>query len=171
MNIHRIDGWVDTRLEPVRRNAVSRGLFSLLSWAGEFGLVWHGIIWLRASGSTSRAADALVFSLLLGAEGLVVNQGIKRLFKRSRPKTGGDDRFTVRTPMTSSFPSGHSSSAFFAATLLATLVSGAWSGLIFVLAVGVALSRVMVRLHHFSDILGGAAVGAALGLLAAPLVG
>jgi len=171
MNIGRIDEWFDTRLEPARHNAVSQGLFSLLSRAGEFSLVWHAVIWLRAIGSTSRAGEALVFSVLLGAESLVVNQGLKRLFKRGRPNANGDDRFNVRTPVTSSFPSGHSSSAFFAATVLSTLVPAAWVAVFFVLAVGVALSRVTVRLHHFSDILGGAVVGAALGLLAAPLVG
>ena len=171
MNIHGIDEWVDTRLEPARHNSILQRIFSLLSRAGEFSLVWHAVIWLRAIGSTTRAGEALVFSLLLGAESLVVNQGLKRLFKRTRPNANGDDRFSVRTPVTSSVPSGHSSSAFFAATILASLSSGAWVALIFVLAGGVALSRVMVRLHHFSDILGGALVGAALGLLAAPLVG
>ena len=171
MNVHRIDDWVDARLEPARHNAVVQGLFSLLSRAGEFSLVWHSVVWLRAIGSTSRAGEALAFSLLLGAESLIVNQGLKRAFKRGRPNANGDDRFSVRTPVTSSFPSGHSSSAFFAATVLATLVPAAWIAIFFVLAVGVALSRVMVRLHHFSDILGGAVVGVALGLLAAPLVG
>lgn len=169
--IQQIDDWFDARLEPVRHNAAAQGLFSLLSRAGEFSLIWHAVIWVRAIGSTSRAGEAVVFSLLLGAESLVVNQGLKRVFRRSRPNASGDDRFSVRTPVTSSFPSGHSSSAFFAATVLVGLTPGAWTVAFFVLAAGVALSRVMVRLHHFSDILGGALVGAALGLLAAPLVG
>lgn len=171
MNIHRIDDAFDRRLEPARHNGVVQGLFSLLSRAGEFSIIWHAVIWLRAIGSTDRAGEALIFSLLLGAESLIVNQGIKRLFRRSRPDANGDGRFNVRTPVTSSFPSGHSSSAFFAATVLATLVPGEWAVLFFVLAIGVALSRVMVRLHHLSDILGGALVGTALGLLAVPLVG
>jgi undecaprenyl-diphosphatase len=169
--IQQIDDWFDARLEPARHIAAVQGLFSLLSRAGEFSLIWHAVIWVRAIGSTSRAGEALVFSLLLGAESLVVNQGLKRVFRRSRPNASGDDRFSVRTPVTSSFPSGHSSSAFFAATVLVGLTPGAWTVAFFVLAAGVALSRVMVRLHHFSDILGGALVGAALGLLAAPLVG
>ena len=143
----------------------------MLSRAGEFSLIWHAVIWLRAIGSGDRARDALVFSLLLGAESLVVNQGLKRLFRRQRPTVNGDDRFNVRTPVTSSFPSGHSSSAFFAAVLLSTLVPVSWAVMFFVLAALVALSRVMVRLHHFSDILGGACVGAALGLLAIPVIG
>lgn len=171
MKIGRVDDWFDARLESARHNRVVQGVFSSLSRAGEFSLVWHAVVWLRAIGSGDRVREALVFSLLLGAESLVVNQGLKRLFRRPRPDANGDGRFSVRTPVTSSFPSGHSSSAFFAATILATLVPGQWAALFFVLAVGVALSRVMVRLHHLSDIVGGAFVGAALGLLAAPLVG
>lgn len=139
-------------------------------------MVWHAIVWLRAIGSTDRAKDAVMFSILLGVESLIVNQGLKRLFRRQRPTTGGDERFNVRTPVTSSFPSGHASSAFFAATLLTQILvdTGSswlpWSIGLYALAVLVALSRVMVRLHHLSDILGGAVVGVVLGVLAGPLV-
>ena len=171
MNIARLDEKFDNLLEPARHNRAVQGFFSLLSRAGEFSLIWHAVIWLRAIGSTDRAKDAVVFSLLLGAESLIVNQGLKRIFRRQRPTTNGDDRFSVRTPVTSSFPSGHSSSAFFAATVLSSLVPVSWAVVFFFLAVLVALSRVMVRLHHFSDIIGGACVGAALGLLAIPVIG
>ena len=109
-------------------------------------------------------------SLLLGAESLIVNQGVKRLFKRSRPTTGGDERFNVRTPVTSSFPSGHSSSAFFAATILCAWSPAGWAVLWFGIGICVALSRVMVRLHHLSDIIGGAFVGTALGIFAVAVV-
>lgn len=171
MNIARLDDAFDRALEPVRRNTALRGAFSLLSRAGEFSLIWHAVVWTRAIGSSDRAREALIFSILLGVESLVVNQGLKRIFRRSRPTSSGDARFNVRTPVTSSFPSGHSSSAFFAAVILSGLAPAAWAVAFFVLAVGVALSRVMVRLHHLSDIVGGAFVGTALGLLAAPLVG
>ena len=166
-----VDHVVDRALEPLRRSRVTARVFTLASHVGDFSVVWHVAGLLYAVGSVDRLKQALALSLALGIESLVVNQGLKRLFKRGRPNANGDDRFNVRTPVTSSFPSGHSSSAFFAATVLSTLVPAAWVAVFFVLAVGVALSRVMVRLHHFSDILGGAVVGAALGLLAAPLVG
>ena len=171
MNIAQLDEGFDKLLEPARHNRVVQGFFSLLSRAGEFSLIWHAVLWLRAIGSADRAKDAVVFSLLLGAESLIVNQGLKRVFRRQRPTTNGDDRFNVRTPVTSSFPSGHSSSAFFAAVVLSSLVPVSWAVVFFFLAVLVALSRVMVRLHHLSDIIGGACVGAALGLLAIPVIG
>jgi undecaprenyl-diphosphatase len=65
----------------------------------------------------------------------------------------------MRRPITSSFPSGHATTAFMCAGVLAgrTTVLG-W----FALAGLVASSRVYVRMHHASDVLAGAALGLAL---------
>jgi undecaprenyl-diphosphatase len=94
---------------------------------------------------------------------------VKRLFRRSRPTKRGDPRFQVRTPRTSSFPSGHASAAFFSATVLTAWAASAWAPLWFVIAVIVATSRPFVRIHHASDVIAGAAVGAALGGVALAL--
>ncbi|MFZ9725931.1 MAG: phosphatase PAP2 family protein, partial [Ilumatobacteraceae bacterium] len=110
--------------------------------------------------------QAVALALLMGAESLLLNQGIKRLFRRERPTAAGDDRFTVRRPLTSSFPSGHASSAFFAAVVLSGWVGATLTFVIFVVAVIIALSRVVVRIHHVSDILVGSVVGALLGTIA-----
>ena len=166
----QFDEKFDSFLEPVRRQPALQAFFSLLSRIGEFSIIWHAIVWVRAIGSGHRAGQAFAMSLLLGAESLIVNQGVKRLFKRSRPTTGGDERFNVRTPVTSSFPSGHASSAFFAATILCAWNPASWAILWFGIGICVALSRVMVRLHHLSDILGGAIVGTALGIFAIAVV-
>ena len=66
--------------------------------------------------------------------------------------------------MTSAFPSGHVTSAFTAAAFLARgdRLAPAYRGL----AVLVAGSRVYVRLHHASDVIGGALLGVAFGRLA-----
>ena len=113
-----------------------------------------------------RLAEAVFLSCALGIESLAVNQGIKRLFRRTRPTESGDDRFTVRTPSTSSFPSGHASSAVFAAILLVSFTGAPLAWIWILLAVAVAMSRVMVRIHHFTDIAAGAVTGAVLGTLA-----
>lgn len=166
----KFDEKFDAFLEPVRRQPVLQSFFSLLSRIGEFSIIWHAIVWVRAIGSGHRAGQALAMSLLLGAESLIVNQGVKQLFRRERPTTGGDERFNVRTPITSSFPSGHASSAFFAATILCAWSPTSWAILWFGIGICVALSRVMVRLHHLSDILGGAIVGTALGIFTIAVV-
>jgi undecaprenyl-diphosphatase len=89
---------------------------------------------------------------------------------RSRPTTSGDDRFDVRTPSTSSFPSGHASSATFAAIILISFTGWPW-GIAWVgVAVVIALSRVVVRIHHLSDIVGGIITGAVLGAIAVPII-
>ncbi len=69
-----------------------------------------------------------------------------------------------RRPLTTSFPSGHATSAFSAAVLLSE-DDVLWP-LYLAIAVIVASSRVHVKIHHGSDVVGGAVIGVAIGLLA-----
>lgn len=160
----------DRILEPLRNNKASVALFGLASTIGDFSIVWHSVGLLRSIGSIERLQQALALSIALGAESLIVNQGIKRLFRRERPTTSGDERFEVRTPSTSSFPSGHASSATFAAIILTSFTGFPLAILWCVIALVVALSRVVVRIHHLSDIVGGIATGAVLGAIALPII-
>lgn len=160
----------DRILEPLRNNKFSIALFGFASTVGDFSIVWHVIGLVRAIGSIQRLHEAIALSLALGVESLIVNQGIKRIFRRERPTASGDERFEVRTPSTSSFPSGHASSATFAAIILASFtgipLALLWCGI----ALIVALSRVVVRIHHLSDIVGGIVMGAVLGSIAVPII-
>lgn len=158
----RIDAW----LEPLRRWRGVDRVFHAASIAADFSILWHVIGIVVAFTVAASPSDALWFSALIGAESLLVNQGVKRLFRRRRPTETGDERFRVRRPRTSSFPSGHASSAFFAAVLLSGWVEGGWWPLWFGLATVVALSRAVVRIHHPSDVVGGALFGAFLADLA-----
>ena len=166
----RFDAAADRILEPLRINKASIALFGFASFVGDFSIAWHVIGFVRAIGSTDRLQQALALSIALGVESLIVNQGVKRLFRRERPTTSGDDRFDVRTPSTSSFPSGHASSATFAAIILISFTGWPW-GIAWVgVAVVIALSRVVVRIHHLSDIVGGIITGAVLGAIAVPII-
>jgi undecaprenyl-diphosphatase len=166
----RFDAAADRILEPLRINKASIALFGFASFVGDFSIAWHVIGFVRAIGSTDRLQQALALSIALGVESLIVNQGVKRLFRRERPTTSGDDRFDVRTPSTSSFPSGHASSATFAAIILISFTGWPW-GIAWVgVAVVIALSRVVVRIHHLSDIVGGIITGAVLGTIAVPII-
>ena len=160
----------DRFFEPLRTHKLTNRIFGFASTIGDFSIVWHLIGFSRAIGSTERLQQALALTIALGVESLIVNQGIKRLFRRERPTTNGDHRFDIRTPRTSSFPSGHASSATFACVLL-TSFTGFPAALLWI-AVGaiVALSRVVVRIHHLSDIVGGVVTGAVLGTIALPIV-
>ena len=168
--VDRLDHRVDQLLERVRDHPAASKAFEIASHLGDFSLVWHLVGSARGVTSGKRATQAIALSALLGAESLVVNQGVKRIFKRERPTSSGDERFDVRTPSTSSFPSGHASSAVFAATVLTTWDGKKSAPLWFGLAAVVGGSRAVVRIHHASDVIGGAAVGLGLGLLVRPIV-
>ena len=90
--------------------------------------------------------------------GIADSSLLKALIPRARPH---DDPL-VAVPHTHSFPSGHATSGFMAATLLATGRPRSrpfW----FALAAVVASSRVHVKIHHGSDVAAGALIGVGLG--------
>lgn len=163
-SIARFDQVSDRALDRLRGRPVVDGSFRLASEIADFSAIWHVANLVRGT-AVRRPDQVLGLALALAAESLVVNQGVKRLFRRERPTTSGDARTPVRTPSTSAFPSGHASAAAFNATVLT-----AWdrrrAPLWWTLAAWVGLSRAHVRIHHPSDVVGGAVVGVALGVLA-----
>lgn len=161
----RIDHALE-RIRSARWHAVPDRWFRTASVLGDFSLIWHMAGATRGITSDHHANQAVLFSALIGLESLLVNQGIKRLFRRQRPTVAGDPRLPVRRPSTSSFPSGHASAAGFAATLLIAWDGWSWAPLWLALAVSVGCSRVYVRIHHASDVIGGYGVGVALGVIA-----
>jgi undecaprenyl-diphosphatase len=101
---------------------------------------------------------AMRAGVALAIESIVINVVVKSLFSRERPiDQSYEHPHHLRYPMTSSFPSGHATAAFAAATLLSNRRWHRW--LLYPLATLVALSRVHVRIHHASDVLGGAIIG------------
>lgn len=163
----RVDGfdrWADDRLGRLRGHPAADRIFSTASHLGDFSLVWH-VLGLARGTARRRPDQVIVLAGLLGAESLIVNQGVKRVFRRERPTVDGDHRLRVRRPSTSAFPSGHASAAAFAASIL-TMWDGRRVGAMwFAIASVVAVSRSYVRIHHASDVVGGALVGLALGAL------
>jgi undecaprenyl-diphosphatase len=160
----RLDDRVDALIEPWRDKRAVVVVFTVATALGDFGILWHIVGFVRAIGSVERLHQAIFFSTIIGVESLILNQGIKRFFRRTRPTERGDDRFALRKPRTSSFPSGHSSSAFFSALVLTSLTPWPWWFLFYAFAVVVATSRVGVRIHHASDVIGGIIAGTVMGI-------
>ena len=77
----------------------------------------------------------------------------KYVFKRVRPL----GHLTYLGKIDSAFPSAHSAGSFASAFMLA-LFWPAWGMLFFTLASLIALSRIYLELHFFSDIMGGVLV-------------
>jgi undecaprenyl-diphosphatase len=167
--VHALDLRVDAWVERVRGPRLDPVFYGLSSAAD------HGLLWLLVgAGRAARRGDpavALRMGAALGVESLLTNGPIKLMFRRVRPDDDhppeGPLPYGMHRPLTSSFPSGHAASAFTAATLLA---GGPATPLWFALAAAVASSRVYTQMHHTSDIVAGAALGVALGLVARRLV-
>jgi undecaprenyl-diphosphatase len=152
------DRCVDGLFDRIRGHSAADRVFLAASRLGDWSLIWH-LLGLARGVARRRPDQILTLALALGAESLIVNQGIKRLFRRQRPTTDGADGLGVRAPSTSSFPSGHASSAAFAATTLIRWDGRRWAPLWLCVASLVGLSRVHVRIHHASDVAAGIVVG------------
>ena len=152
------DAWGRT----LRGRPVLDWIFYAASELGDFSLIW--LLLAAAQGVTSdeEADDSIRFAIALAGESLLVNQGIKRLFHRPRPQPADERPHHLRKPLTSSFPSGHASAAMAAAHLLSRRHPKA-RPLYYGLAAVVATSRIHVQIHHASDVVAGAAIGAAYG--------
>jgi len=141
---------------------IDRALYGL-SRAADHSMLWHGVNLADALGSR-RWRRPLRRSVVQATEQAVVNGPVKLVVGRARPAALATHPHGLRRPVTSSFPSGHASAAFCAATLLSADQGRRW--LWYPLAAVVAWSRVHVGVHHTSDVLGGAVVGLALARLA-----
>ena len=156
--IDDFDQAIDTGWEFLRSSESINKVFYAASTAGDFSLIWHALNLARRVYHASRRGSVLQLAVVLGAESLIVNQGIKRLFRRNRPEIGSSSHpHRIRRPLTSSFPSGHASSAVLAASILSEGSSAA--PLYKSIAAVVATSRIHVRAHHASDVIAGALVG------------
>jgi undecaprenyl-diphosphatase len=171
--VSRFDDLVETAVKPLRGNPVADRVFYTASELGDFGLLWVIFACLRALRGRRLDERAAVRAIVAtGIESVLVNVLLKSFFGRGRPLEQVDHPLPLRQPLSSSFPSGHSTAAFCAATLLGEQ-DPAWPVYLGA-AVLVAASRVYVRIHHASDVVGGVVVGLALGRIGraiAPLEG
>jgi len=150
---HRVDGWINhLRGKP----AIDRVMYTASELA-DFSLVWHLIGVARGLRSERDFQATLRLSAALGVESALVNGLLKSVVKRERPVPEFERPLHLRAPLTSSFPSGHASAAFCAATLLSD--GDRLAPLYYGAAVIAATSRMHVRIHHASDVLAGAAIG------------
>lgn len=160
------DEAVDQRVDRIRGHRTIDRLMYGASELGDWSLIWHLIGAGQGLLPGRDPLGAVRVSAILGVESLLVNGGIKSLFRRHRP-VWEEDRprpHRIRKPQSSSFPSGHASSAFTAAGILSQ-GDPMWP-VYYGIGALVASSRVYVKMHHASDVLAGAALGVGLGVVA-----
>jgi membrane-associated phospholipid phosphatase len=162
--VKAFDDGADRALDVLRGHRGVDRLMYAATELGDMSLLWHMVSVARGLRSDRDAADAVRIASLLGVESVLVNGVIKSFFKRTRPAWEQERSYRIRKPRSSSFPSGHASSAFTAAALLSEVdddLRPLWYGM----AIVVATSRAHVRIHHASDVVGGIATGLVLGRL------
>ena len=158
------DGRAEAIVGGLRNRRWADLVFYSASAAGEFSLLWIALALLR--GRRGDPQDAIAARRAVAAavlESLTVNGALKAIVGRERPVDPVAHPLPFRQPLTSSFPSGHATAAFCAASLLAE--GEPTAPLYYALATVVATSRAYARIHHASDVLGGAAIGLLLGHL------
>lgn len=155
------DNAVEVQVARLRGNPVADRVFYTASSLGEHGTIWLMLGALRGLRSEHDWKAAVRVGVGVGVESAVVNLGVKSIFRRRRPVPTFVHPLPFRQPRTSSFPSGHATSAFTAAALLSE-GDPLWP-LYYAVATVVATSRVYVKIHHASDIVGGIAMGMVMG--------
>ena len=160
--VEAFDEAVEQLFARLRGNPMADRVFYTASELGNFSILWHALAWAGATSKRGRRR-ALRVSVALAVESALVNGPIKSAFNRSRPLAEHDHPHRLRQPLTSSFPSGHASAAVVAAALLSESQRRRWP--FWAAASVVAASRVHVRIHHASDVVVGALVGAVIARL------
>ncbi len=140
--------------------------FRKVSLVGDHSMLWFGIAGLTAlfGGRRGRRAafDGVVSIAITSA---VVNAGLKPILPRDRPDRELHQVIVARhvpLPASTSFPSGHSASAF----AFANGVSGEMPELAVPLrlaAAAVAWSRIHTGVHYPGDVVSGSLIGGAVG--------
>jgi undecaprenyl-diphosphatase len=142
--------------EPMRR----------LSNAANFSKLWMAIAaGVALVGGRDGRRAAATGMIAIGVTSAVVNQAVKRFADRPRPDRSGEDvpqeRY-VHMPTSTSFPSGHSASAFAFANVVGAQLP-LLSGPLHFLAATVAYSRVHTGVHYPGDVIIGSLIGSVMG--------
>jgi undecaprenyl-diphosphatase len=154
--------WVATH-----RVAALNDLFVALGNVDRLGLLWMAVALAIGLRRGSGIAGTVVLALVVGLASFAADSaafGVKDLFQRARPFEAHPQIHPLYVVHSSSFPAGHAATAFAGATVLAFVVPRlAW--LLYLVAAAIGFSRVYVGVHYPSDVLAGAAIGVAVGLV------
>jgi undecaprenyl-diphosphatase len=127
------------------------------------GWIWYALGFMLLAYGGPRRFSAVAAAGAAAILGILVFKALKRLSQRPRPcqiephcwsKVLPPDRF--------SFPSGHTMTAFSIAVVI-SFFCPSLEGMLFFMAVSIAISRIVLGMHFLSDVLAGVVLGVALG--------
>lgn len=158
----KIDASYSQRLTIADRHGTLRSFAIVFAHSGDswFWLIALGLVWIFGGTSWKELSAAMIFGIFMTA-------GIVFLIKFTirRPRPAGEWGSVYRRTDPHSFPSGHAARVIMLAILAMGLGSAMLGYLLAIWALLVILARVAMGVHYLSDVIAGAALGVATGLI------
>ncbi len=159
--IQRYDATLCLAMNRALRVVALPQFFRAVSWLGN-GLFWYALMLTFLVQEGRAAAQPVVHMTLVGIACTVMYKAVKRGTLRPRPYQSLEALDIGAVPLDRfSFPSGHTLHAV-AFTIVASSYHPALLAPLAVFTALTAVSRVVLGLHYPSDVLAGAAIGAAV---------
>lgn len=170
--IMSIDNSILVFIQEHLRNSFGDFFFKNITHLGDKGLIWISIaIFLLFFKKTRKCGILMATALFLGV--IVGEIALKNIFQRERPfiilqyLTKND--LLIKAPSSFSFPSGHTTSSFAAATSI-FICNKKYGVLALIMAALIAFSRLYLYVHYPSDVFCGIILGVSMALLSALIV-
>jgi len=159
--MHEVDSKILRAMRTRGHSPKLEGAAKALGKAGNNGAVWVvlGLLLAILDGSNR---EAWLICAALGPVAIGLNYVVKAIVRRPRPVLEGLPPLGG-APSSLSFPSAHATSSFAVATAMTRVEP--LGALAFFLAFALALGRPYLGMHYPSDVLIGAVLGVALGLI------
>ena len=157
--IRAVDNLVVERITGLYCGAMDK-LMIMATYAGTGAFVWWIVLALPFVISKAYRKAGIILIIALGVNYLIGEIIIKRSVGRDRPSVLlPEEEMKITKPKDHSFPSGHSASSFcaFAVTLMCCRPF-IWIPALAVASL-IAFSRIYLRVHYLSDVIGGIVLG------------
>jgi len=140
------------------RNKVLDRIMPLITACGNLGILWIVLSFFLIRKEVTRKLGIMIISALILT--MIIGEGIiKHIVKRKRPFINHkEEKLLISTPITYSFPSGHTASSFAVAGVFIETDSNICF-LIITLATLITFSRLYLKVHYPSDVVCGGFIG------------
>ncbi len=154
--------------EVIPNYPILKNILAFITHLGDIGFIWIALgIFLTIKKSTRLNGIIMLVALTIGS--ILGNGILKNIFERQRPFIELGLQPFISEPKGFSFPSGHSTASFIGATCI-FLTNKKWGIYAYILALLIALSRVVLLVHYPTDVITGAILGIAIALIVTALL-
>jgi membrane-associated phospholipid phosphatase len=152
------------------RNPFLTPIFIFITRLGNSAFIWlFTALVLLGVKKLRHCGVALLVSLIISS--ILVDEILKNVFCRIRPFNAMPGLMAlIPKPGSYSFPSGHTTTAFAAATVIAICLPKKFGIMGYILAVLIGFSRMYLGVHYPSDVLAGIILGGFIGVVSVQLL-